>query len=141
MEEVKKEERRRVVGGKREEGGGGGKRVVEEWRGRRGWGGREREKRKGTEPSVVSKFLYSGLALPLSSSLSPSLSFSPAMSRLRWMPCHPVISPYQPRNCLETSTALSDDAQLLSSFRVPRIIFDRSADRSAIVGEGMGRGF
>lgn len=47
------------------------------------------------------------------------------------MPCHPVISPYQPRNCLETSTALSDDAQLLSSFRVPRIIFDRPADRSA----------
>lgn len=74
VEEVKKEERRRVVGGKREEGGGGGKRVVEGWRGRRGWGGREREKRKGTEPSVVSKFLYSGLALPLSSSLSSSLS-------------------------------------------------------------------
>lgn len=79
--------------------------------------------------------------LSLSPPLSLPLSLSPAMSRLRWMPCHPVISPYQPRNCLETSTALSDDAQLLSSFRVPRIIFDRSADRSAIVGEGMGRGF
>lgn len=87
--------------------------------------GREREKRKGTEPSEP----RSEVSVQWTDSLS--LSLSPATSRLRRMPCHPVISPYQPRNCLETSTALSDDAQLLSSFRVPRIIFDRPADRSA----------
>lgn len=33
-----------------------------------------------------------------------------------WLPCHPVISRYQPRNCPETSTGLSDDAQLLRGF-------------------------
>lgn len=45
------------------------------------------------------------------------------VSRL-WMPCHPVISPYQPRNYLETSTGLSDDAELLRAF-VLRIIRSR----------------
>lgn len=30
-----------------------------------------------------------------------------------WLPCHSVISCYQPRNCPETSTGLSDDVELL----------------------------
>lgn len=47
-----------------------------------------------------------------------------------WLPCHPVISRYQPRNCPETSTGLSDDAELLRGF-VPRITRSQSTIRAA----------
>lgn len=108
--EVKKEEKSRLCGGKRRGGSS-----------RDGWEGRGREREKERNTLVVAKFLH-GL---WTGWLSP-------VSRLCWMPCHPVISPYQPRNCLETSTALPDDAQLLSSFRSSNysIAADRELDGS-----------
>ena len=73
---------------------------------------REREREKGRERKE-----------------QPSWKFYRRRPRLPcrgcWMPCHPVISPYQPRNCPETSTGLSDDAQLLSSFRSSNYSIDQ----------------
>lgn len=53
----------------------------------------------------------------------------PSCRERRWLPCHPVISRYQPRNCPETSTGLSDDAELLRAF-VPRITRSQATIRA-----------